>query len=57
MSPECLEGSWWAEKWLKEEDEKTGEKKVYTVEVPGANHYLHFYDPKKFWDVCLECSA
>lgn len=55
--PECLEGSWLAEKWLKEEEQKTGEKKVATKQYEGGNHYIQFYDPKGFWDSVLEISA
>jgi hypothetical protein len=54
--PECLEGSWFAEKW-KLKEEQSGQKKLYVLEVPEVNHYFHFYDTKRFWDACLECSV
>ena len=55
--PECLEGSWIAEKWLQDEEAKTGEKKVITKEFEGGNHYIQFYDPKGMWDTILELSV
>jgi hypothetical protein len=55
--PEALEGSWIAEKWLKEEEEKTGENKVITKQFEGGNHYIQFYDPEGMWESILELSV
>jgi pimeloyl-ACP methyl ester carboxylesterase len=55
--PECLEGSWIGEKWLKEEEAKTGVKKVVTQQFEGGNHYIQFYDVQGFWKSILELSV
>jgi pimeloyl-ACP methyl ester carboxylesterase len=55
--PECLEGSWIGEKWLKEEEGKTGEQKVLTKQFEGGNHYIQFYDVQGFWKSILELSV
>ena len=55
--PECLEGSWIAEKWLEEEEAKGAEKKLVTKQFEGGNHYLQFYQPAGFWDAILELSV
>lgn len=51
--PECLEGSWLAEKWIKEVDPS----KLATKEFEGGNHYIQFYDPAGFWQSVLELSV
>ena len=56
--PECVEGSWLAEEWLNEEAAKMGqESKARTKQLPGANHYAHFYDPQAFWDAIVQTSS
>lgn len=51
--PECIEGSWIAEKWVKEVD---GEK-LSSKQFEGGNHYIQFYDPAGFWESVLELSV
>jgi len=56
--PECVEGSWLAEKWLNQEAAKIGqESKARTKQFPGGNHYVQFYDPHGFWNAIIQTSS